>query len=227
MGDYLFARAVTLMNMVGNPRASHHLTTTITQMCQGEISQQEQAFMLDLTEAQYITRIRQKTASFFASACAIGACCSPGQTDLSSMLYQFGDALGLAYQVLDDLLDLTAPIEAVGKPVGNDLLRGTLTLPVIYGLHHERWGKRLAKLIMEKEIDLLHVNNILTDCGAYTYTLEFVTAKIEQAEAILAALPDHPAKNCLSELGQMILAKHTQYLKPVQLEKPFASGIGV
>ncbi|MGE5654522.1 MAG: polyprenyl synthetase family protein [Bacillota bacterium] len=214
-GDYLFARAIALMNTIGMQRLSALLANAISEMCQGEMSQQEQAFEVNLMEAQYLDRIRQKTATFFAVSCAIGALLSGQDERDIQALYGYGEALGLAYQVLDDLLDLAATTEEIGKPVGNDLRHGTITLPMIHALRQERYSSTLARMIMEPESDIGQIRHILMDCGSFGYAHSFALDKIAEARSRLSLLPQDWAVQHLDALAETLLNKHTTHLAPL------------
>ncbi len=214
-GDYLFAQAIALMNTLGVPRANALLAEAISAMCQGEMSQQEQAFQLEIREEQYLRRIKQKTATFFAVSCAIGALLSGQQDPHVQSFYSFGESLGLTYQILDDLLDLASNTEELGKPSGNDLRHGTITLPIIHALRQERYTGVLTRMAMEQESDISQLRHILRDCGSFDYAQSFAMDKIAQARNHLAMLPDSWPKPLLDALAETLISKHTAHLGPL------------
>lgn len=215
IGDYLFAQAIALMNTVGAQQANALLAHAISEMCQGEMSQQEQAFQFDLEEEQYLSRIKQKTATFFAVSSAIGALLSGQSEQQVQTLYRFGECLGIAYQIFDDLLDLAATMEEIGKPIGNDLRRGTITLPMIHALSQERNRGTLIRIAMDQDMEINQVRHILRDCGSFDYAHRAAIGKIAEARSCLAQLPDSRSKPLLDRLAEALMSKHTAHLQPL------------
>jgi geranylgeranyl pyrophosphate synthase len=123
VGDLLFSRAFALLAEHGDGRAVSLLATASVALAEGELSQRHDAFDAGISEERYLDRCRLKTATLFECACLIGR-------DLEA-LGSFGAQIGLAFQLLDDVLDVTGPVERTGKARGTDLLDGTVTLPLI------------------------------------------------------------------------------------------------
>jgi geranylgeranyl pyrophosphate synthase len=122
-GDLLFARAFAELARDGERRQVAILTTASVALARGELAQRHDAFEMDVSAERYLDRCRLKTAALFECACTIG--------DDSAYLADFGRRVGLAFQLLDDVLDVTGPTERTGKARGTDLLDGTVTLPLI------------------------------------------------------------------------------------------------
>jgi geranylgeranyl pyrophosphate synthase len=137
VGDFLFARAFSELTRTGNPRAVQALASAALELSRGEMVQQAAAHDLALTEEAYLARCRGKTASLFAVACRLGAMVGGADRDTEERLAVFGEHVGMAFQIFDDILDLTGNPDATGKPRGTDLRDGTVTLPVILALQHE------------------------------------------------------------------------------------------
>jgi geranylgeranyl pyrophosphate synthase len=133
-GDYLFARAFG--ELVANGRADELrvLSAASSALAAGELLQREDAFRSDVTVERYLRRCELKTAALFEAACALGALEAGGPADA---LGAFGRRIGLAFQLLDDVLDVSGPVERTGKPRGTDLLDGTVTLPLILARERE------------------------------------------------------------------------------------------
>jgi len=129
-GDLLFSRAFAELAAegAGSPGAVRVLARASRQLALGELAQREDAFRADVTVARYLDRCRLKTAVLFRAACELGALEAGGDADA---LGAFGERIGLAFQILDDVLDVSGPPERTGKPRGADLLDGTVTLPLI------------------------------------------------------------------------------------------------
>jgi geranylgeranyl pyrophosphate synthase len=129
-GDLLFSRAFAELaaDGAGSPAAVRALARASRQLALGELTQREDAFRADVTVARYLDRCRLKTAVLFRAACELGALEAGGDAEALGV---FGERIGLAFQILDDVLDVSGPPERTGKPRGADLLDGTVTLPLI------------------------------------------------------------------------------------------------
>jgi heptaprenyl diphosphate synthase len=132
-GDFLLARASSLAASLGADVAGL-LAATIGELCRGQVLELQHLFDVDRTEELYESTIEGKTAALFATSCRIGGMVSRVDAPTLDALTRFGFHLGMCFQVVDDVLDLTATDEALGKPAGQDLLEGVYTLPVIYAL---------------------------------------------------------------------------------------------
>jgi geranylgeranyl pyrophosphate synthase len=123
VGDLLFSRAFALLADTGEERAARLLAQASVALAQGELAQRQDAFDTGITEQRYLDRCRLKTAKLFECACLMGR--------VGGEMAQFGSEIGLAFQLLDDVLDVSGPPERTGKARGTDLLDGTVTLPLI------------------------------------------------------------------------------------------------
>ena len=128
-GDLLFSRAFAELAATGSVQAVRVLSAASHELARGELMQREDAWDRGVTVARYLERCRLKTAVLFRAACLLGALATG---EASVQLGEFGERIGLAFQLLDDILDITGPSERTGKPRGTDLLDGTVTLPLIY-----------------------------------------------------------------------------------------------
>lgn len=137
VGDFLFARAFSELTRTGDPRAVQALAMAALELSRGEMVQQAAAHDLKLSEEAYLARCRDKTASLFAVSCRLGAMVGGADRDTEERLAVFGEHVGMAFQIFDDILDLTGSPAATGKRRGTDLRDGTVTLPVILALQHE------------------------------------------------------------------------------------------
>ena len=141
-GDFLFACAFAELTRTGSPPAVRALAQAALALSQGEMDQQRAAFDLSLGEDAYIERCRRKTAALFAVACRLGAVVTGASPEATERLTAFGENVGLAFQIFDDILDLAGAPATTGKRRGADLRDGTVTLPVILALGIE---PRLAR----------------------------------------------------------------------------------
>lgn len=136
-GDFLFARAFGELTRTGSAEAVQALAGAALALSQGEMQQLRAAYNLDLTEADYLARCRGKTAALFAAACRLGAIVSGADAEAADRLSAFGESVGMAFQIFDDILDLTGTPAETGKRRGTDLCDGTVTLPVILAMRLE------------------------------------------------------------------------------------------
>ena len=209
-GDFLFARAFDLLARHRQYGVVELMTGAIAAMCQGEIEQAGSLFDCNITEDAYLARIRKKTACLFGACCRAGAALSAAAPPLLRHFYAFGVELGLAFQITDDILDLSADPVSLGKPVGNDLAQGVLTLPVIRALQDGYYGPRLRRAIERRrltpaELDL--VREALEVTGALAYAYRVAAGHLAAARRHLEAIPDGPRRQMLLDLAEKILAR--------------------
>lgn len=138
-GDYLLAKASEIAAGLGVEVAGL-LASTIAELCQGQVGELQTMYKIDRTEAQYFPSISGKTASLYAAACRIGGIVSDQPREAIDKLTEFGRLYGMAFQVIDDVLDVIATDEQLGKPAGNDMIEGVYSLPVIHTLASPEGG---------------------------------------------------------------------------------------
>jgi geranylgeranyl pyrophosphate synthase len=136
-GDLLFSRAFAELVATGSEHAVRALSAASSALARGELMQRADAWSEDVTPDRYLERCRLKTASLFEASCRLGALFG-GRPKLADPLGSFGERLGVAFQMLDDVLDVSGPPERTGKPRGADLLDGTVTLPLILARRHDQ-----------------------------------------------------------------------------------------
>jgi len=158
-GDFLYAAAFNILAKDGDIEVIRTMAHTSSQVCEGEVLELQLAFNPYITEFQCIEIARLKTAELMAAACKIGVMSVGADGQIISALESFGRNLGIAFQIVDDVLDLEGSVEEIGKPVGSDLLEGKITLPIRYALdslaENERkiWEKRISEhAITPKEV---------------------------------------------------------------------------
>jgi octaprenyl-diphosphate synthase len=202
MGDYLYARALREIVRGGDVEALRVLTEASNEMTLGEMRQLASFDKLAFTEADYELLIRAKTASLFSAACEVGALC--GAPRHRAALKRYGERLGMAFQVADDLLDYTEAQEMTGKPTGLDLREHKVTLPLIEALRTMRPAarKRVEALFAAAEptdAAITEVIGIVADAGGLDYARRRGEQFAQEAEESLAGLPDTPARTALSD----------------------------
>jgi heptaprenyl diphosphate synthase len=145
-GDFLLARASEIAASLGTEVAGL-LAATIASMCEGEVRELTTAYSEQRTEASYLAAVAGKTATLFAAACRIGAIVTGQPEPAIEALTEYGHRFGMAFQVVDDVLDVVATEEELGKPAGNDVAQGVYTLPVIRALSSSDAGPELRGLL--------------------------------------------------------------------------------
>lgn len=205
-GDYLFAKAFSAA-MVAEKNMLKILTDVICNICEGEIVQLKESFNAEQDEADYRHRIAQKTADFIAASCELGAI--SGGLDEKSVLQvrEYGYALGMAFQITDDILDITASAEQLGKPVGNDLRQGIVTLPVIYALKNSPHSDELRSIIINQNMsddDVKRGLEIILQTDAVEYSYGQVNTYLQHARNILPVTLNRPVRESLLAVADFV-----------------------
>jgi len=197
-GDYLLGRASELAAGLGTEVAGL-LATTITQLCEGQILELESAYDPTRTLEDYERSITGKTAALLGTACRIGALVAELPRPVVESLTEFGLAYGMAFQVVDDILDLIATDEQLGKPAGHDLVEGIYTLPVIHSLADPGIGPKLSPLLTTKiSTDARNQARELVRSGdGVEIALDVARSWADKAGATLTGLPDTPGAEAL------------------------------
>jgi heptaprenyl diphosphate synthase len=203
-GDFLLARASEIAASLGTEVAGL-LAATIGRLCEGEISQLRTSFDLRRTEAAYIESIGGKTASLFSAACRIGGIVADLPRDEIDALTTFGFAYGLVFQIVDDVLDLTATEAELGKPAGHDLVEGIYTLPVIHTLaSHTPAGAELADLLGRPldPVELDKALGIVRSNGGVATAMDAARGWADQATTAVQRFGRTTAARVLDVLGR-------------------------
>lgn len=224
VGDYLFATAFRLINQHNIPAILETVTRTIQTMCSGEIQQLSSTFNLNLSLSDYLQRIYCKTACLFECCCRVGALASSMPSQQRDSMEKYGASLGIAYQIIDDVLDFLSTTKYLGKPAGSDLLEGNITLPVIYGLQDENCQKDL-KEILNQPVNLAgqldRVTQILQRCGAFEKSIQLADAYLADARASLKSLPE-AGRRSLCSLSQALSSDYLQRMTSLSVLDGFA-----
>lgn len=207
-GDYLFAAAFQLINLYGLKDVMQSVTEAIRIMCAGEIKQMSMAYQVDTTEEQYLDKTFGKTACLFATSCRVGALSSAMSAEDIKYIENFGLYLGYAYQIMDDVLDFVSESSLLGKPVGNDLMQGNITLPVIHALREPGIGTWLRNVIENRklnDIELSKITHILIDTGSIEYAVSRSRQFLAEGLENLRCLPPGMSRNELEELAWYLM----------------------
>lgn len=203
VGDYLFAKGLLLSLENKDFRVLEILSEAVKKMSEGELLQLEKSRLLNITEEDYFSIIKNKTASLLASACAAGAFSASQDEDLTEKLRQFGENTGIAFQIKDDLFDYgTAD---VGKPTGNDIREKKLTLPLIYTLKSvsAETRRKLIYIIKNKNKDKSSVQLVIEEvkkAGGIQYAEDVMASYKKAALDLLETFPVSDAREALSEM---------------------------
>jgi heptaprenyl diphosphate synthase len=203
-GDFLLARASEIAASLGTEVAGL-LAATIARLCEGEVKELQYAYDVDRTEADYFAAIEGKTATLFATACRIGAIVGGLPRDQIDTLTAFGQSYGLAFQVVDDVLDIVATDEELGKPSGHDLVEGVYNLPVIRALKTSD-GDRLRKLLgapIDGDV-LAEARELVRVSGAVEEALEVAGGYVDAAVTALEDLPPSDATRSLGDTARVV-----------------------
>ncbi|NLZ93367.1 MAG: polyprenyl synthetase family protein [Firmicutes bacterium] len=209
-GDFLFARAFTLLTKHGLHEILGYMTQAISLMCEGEIEQANQLFNYQLQEKDYYFYIYKKTAYFLAACCRAGAeACGMPQAQKDA-LEAFGLQLGYAFQLSDDLLDFLGDSRITGKPALQDLHEGYLTLPLIKLLKHPLYGLQTQQIIAERDFtdaNIAFICRALHESGIIEEVKEKTRELITQAKQNLEVTALKPARVILARLADYIIQR--------------------
>ena len=206
-GDFLLARASELAASLGTEVAGL-LAATIGRLCEGQILELQHTYSVQRAEDVYLKSIEGKTASLYSTACRIGAIVSGQSRDRVEALTEFGLAYGMAFQIVDDILDVTATDEQLGKPAGHDLVEGVYTLPVIRTLADTGTGRDRLHALLGQPLELDQMDearSIVRSNGAIGASLDVARTYVDRATAALAPLGPSEAATALAGAAEHLL----------------------
>lgn len=215
-GDWLHARSMHLIGRLAGPDGLETFCTATTAMVNGEFAQLRHIADLNTTQHHYFAVIRQKTSNLIASACSIGALYAGADTRQRDALTTYGDRIGAAFQVVDDLLDFKGEAGTIGKKTGNDFIEGKMTLPLLLALDKASSEQRQTmKTLLEgdrSQIEALtRLHNLIEDLDGFNEAARIAHQLIDAALEALAifSFGEHELKNAdqLKELARFILAR--------------------
>lgn len=207
LGDHIFTYAFEKVAELEQPEILRLLARSASVMCSGEIDQLKKRFQFDLTEPEYFSFLEKKTASLFGSSARSGAILAGQPENIQLALERFGINLGLAFQITDDLLDLTGEEAVVGKTLRTDLMNGKMTLPLIYFRNRLSSQKEKTEFFENLQHPNGHLAGIISEMsnsGAIRYAEEVADRHIHLALAELNALPSGPSREHLEALAKML-----------------------
>lgn len=212
VGDYYFSSAVSLLEGLRQPDLLFITARLIREMCLGEMDQFVPSDPLSQTEPDYFFRIRRKTALFFESACRMGALAAGVRASWVQSLGAYGENIGMAFQMVDDVLDVIGDPEETGKPLGSDLRQGVLTLPVIRVLQCQGTGGSLAQVLSSEclgENEVQAALALIRREGGVDYTLARASEKVGLALDALRELPPGETRDKLADLAWFMIRRRS------------------
>jgi len=208
LGDYLISHAFHLCSSLNNQHASREIGATTNTVCEGELTQIHNRGNSHLTEAEYLDIVTGKTAALTGTCCALGSHFGEAPASTIETMRRFGTELGVAFQIVDDILDLVGSPEQVGKTLGRDLDLGKLTLPLIHSLENagpEIRGRLEALIRGETAADRDGVHGILRRTQSIEYAKTTARGLVSAAIQRLHFLPDSPARTSLTAMAGFVL----------------------
>lgn len=210
VGDYLLSKGLLLSIDNGDFDLLRIISVAVREMSEGELLQIEKARRLDITEDIYYEIIRQKTATLIAACCALGACSVNPEGDHTEKMRRFGELIGMAFQIKDDLFDYTE--DSIGKPTGIDIKEQKMTLPLIYTLNNctKEEKKWLINSVKNHNKDKKRVKEVIAfvkKTGGLTYAEQKMAEFREEALLLLSDYPSSEYKDALTLMVNYVIER--------------------
>ncbi|MCV2874091.1 polyprenyl synthetase family protein [Defluviimonas sp. WL0050] len=212
VGDYLFSRSFQLMVETGSLRVLDILSNASATIAEGEVLQLSAAQDLRTDEGIYMKVIRGKTAALFSAATEVGGVIAGAPEEQVKALFTYGDALGIAFQIVDDLLDYGGTSSVIGKNTGDDFRERKLTMPVIKAVaqasaEERDFWRRVIEKGDQRDGDLEHAMSLMARHGTMEATREEALRWAAEAKTALDALPAHDLRDMLRDLADYVVAR--------------------
>jgi heptaprenyl diphosphate synthase len=208
-GDFLFAKASEICSGLGS-EVTRLLARTIATVCEGQIREVQIAGRVEVEESEYIEVVRRKTASLIATSCRLGGLLSGAPEKVVEGLERFGSALGVAFQLSDDIMDVAADAGVLGKEPGADLREGVFTLPVIYALRTSARKEDLRSLLSEGSLSGVGLDRaleIIGGDGSLDMARQAVSEQVRAAIGEAEGLPEGRPRDALMRLAEFIATR--------------------
>lgn len=209
-GDNLFAKAFKILSKNRLYEVLDLMIEAIEDMCSGEIEQAMDSFNHEQEEESYYRKISKKTAKLLAVCCQAGSLATSAGKEYATYLRNFGLNLGCAFQITDDILDLTGQKKELGKPTGLDLAQGTLTLPMLNLLRSPKYGSWFKNVLEGKQANseiITELKRVIVESGALQYAVEKAASFATAAIASLNNIPANESKEKLSNLALKVVER--------------------
>jgi octaprenyl-diphosphate synthase len=212
VGDFLFARASQLMTDDGDIDVLGIYARTLVSLSEGEVLQLTRTRDPGITEEEYLAVVFCKTASLIAAASETGAVLAGADPATRRAMFGFGRAVGIAFQLVDDILDYTGTVKELGKPLLQDLREGKVTLPLIHALRvsGRRERERAREILGKKRIsagDIAFLGGLVARYDGIGYTAAQAREFVRRGKRLLSRLPDTPAREALLSLSDYVVSR--------------------
>lgn len=208
-GDWLYMQAFQIALRERNFHILDVLISMTQMMVEGELLQLERVHRMDITEADYMELVDRKTASLFSACASLGAAAAGADEAIESKLAEFAWNLGMAFQLVDDILDFTSSEKILGKPAGNDLREGKVTLPMIYALEQATADERRAvETVMQdgayEQVPFMRISKILESHDAVGRAYQRARTFTDKSRALISSMPETPAQRALLSIVDLV-----------------------
>lgn len=210
VGDFLYTRSFQMMVGVDSLSVLKLMADTTNIMSEGEVYQLVNRGNFDITESDCINIIKCKTAQLFSAATSVSCIISKSNEDIRSAIADYGFYLGIAYQLIDDVLDYSTDDIRFGKNIGVDIINSTFTLPLVYAMNKNSSNKKIIKEILSNEltdINILNIRKLVLESGAVDYTFQLANTYIDRAKNSLSNISDSYYVNLARFLAEFILSR--------------------
>ena len=211
MGDYLLSRGLMIAVDAKDYDFLSVITNTVKRMSEGELLQIQKTRKLDIDEATYFQVISDKTASLLETCCEIGAMSATENKEYHDAMKRFGQSIGMAFQIRDDILDYEGTMKLIGKPVGGDIKEKKITLPLIHSLEKvsDKEALQIKKIIKNgsNREKIKEVTEFVRNNGGISYALETAKYYSDTAKRALQILPDSQSKIALEALVDFVIER--------------------
>ncbi len=212
-GDYMYANALYLFSVYGTIKMIKNVSDAVKKMAEGQLLELRKIGDINITEDEYFTILKGKTAVLFGSCCYVGASLGKGTNEQIKSAYNYGLSIGIAFQLIDDLLDYIGDEKKLGKPVCNDLKEGKVTYPLLSILNEidntqKEFIKGILRATNPKEEDILKVKNLVLEKNGDKKTLKKAQDFVNIAIKELETFPDSEYLRDLKELAKYIVERN-------------------
>jgi heptaprenyl diphosphate synthase len=205
-GDFLFAKSIQLLGRMQNATVHIEMSQAMVRVCEGEIEQIRDFYNWGQTLRNYLRRVERKTALLIAVSCSLGAQIANAPESTIGVLRRFGHATGMAFQIVDDVLDYVGDERVVGKPVGSDMLQGNVTLPALYAATLSTHASELQSLIRREmsSTDVARAVELIRSTDAIEQARKLARQYMEKGMSALERLPDTAVRSELAVVAEFV-----------------------
>ncbi len=210
-GDYIFGLSFVIIASYADPKVLGELSLAALSLSEGEIGQTKSLFNTASTIEEYLEKSKRKTASLFGAACSVGALIAGRSEREAALVKKFGESIGLAFQIYDDILDITADQSELGKPVGIDIKEGVVTLPIIYAIEESKEREDLQRVIKDvnsSDDDVAWAIKTVKATSAIARAKALASSFINDGHVALSALKDDESKRSLISIANFVGDRH-------------------